>query len=293
MVGLNSSSVLPYAWLFKRLWLGTLGGALLLFGLSYNIYTYALFCCIMCFGAQREFYRLFPHTASPRDKLGGIVIGLLLFFYTFCARLEYISWEWGIVFLLLPFLGLLKNLYRPQKESPFENLSVIFFGILYIAVPCAILNFWTLSPEGDHNPIPLLGSCIIIWGQDSGAFIVGRLVGRHPLFFRHSPRKTWEGLLAGVFFSFVAGFLLRYTTGSTIWWCMAPLLSVTSVYGDLIASMLKRHFEVKDTGHSLSSHGGFLDRFDSFLFSVPFVALFYKIYERYEDVFDPFLSLLP
>ena len=132
----------------------------------------------------------------------------------------------------------------------------------------------------DYNPNILLGSFILVWVNDSFAFIVGKNFGKQKLFERISPKKTVEGFLGGLFFSCVASYFIATfanTLEFTNWLVLAIIISVFGTLGDLIESKFKRQANVKDSGVIMPGHGGLLDRLDSIIFAAPFIYLFLRI----------------
>jgi phosphatidate cytidylyltransferase len=120
------------------------------------------------------------------------------------------------------------------------------------------------------------------WSNDSFAYLAGRFFGKHKLFERISPKKTWEGFFGGVagsiFFAYILSILFPMWTGYDVsfltYAILAVITSITSTYGDLAESMIKRNLQIKDTGTALPGHGGFLDRFDGLIFSLPACTLY-------------------
>jgi phosphatidate cytidylyltransferase len=164
-----------------------------------------------------------------------------------------------------------------DKPNVLQNLAFSILPMVYIAIPLSILVFLT-SPLVT-GPQPhwhlALGFFLILWSDDTFAYLTGILIGKHKLFEKISPKKTWEGSVGGLVFGFVAAYILSvfFTELSTLEWMGAALIiAVTGTLGDLAESLLKRKFEVKDSGNLLPGHGGMLDRLDSVLFSAP--ALF-------------------
>jgi phosphatidate cytidylyltransferase len=139
----------------------------------------------------------------------------------------------------------------------------------------------------DYNPKIIIGLFILIWTNDTFAYIVGKSIGKHKLFERISPKKTIEGFFGGITFAIVAGYLISrfYIKASPqfsdksilIWTIIAIIVGVMGTIGDLIESKFKRIAGVKDSGKIMPGHGGILDRLDSVIFVAPFVYLFYKI----------------
>ena len=138
-------------------------------------------------------------------------------------------------------------------------------------------------------PMILLAMFFFIWINDTGAFLVGSMAGRHRLFERISPKKSWEGFFGGLFFCIGFAFLCRYCldglfnlehVGADIgfWLGMAITVSVFGTWGDLVESLIKRGLHIKDSGNLIPGHGGILDRIDSLLLVLPSIFLYYFIY---------------
>lgn len=157
----------------------------------------------------------------------------------------------------------------------YNNLQKLIISILYIGGGCIFL---TMIPyRADHFAKSLIiGIFILIWVNDSFAYLVGKTMGKHKLFERISPKKTIEGFLGGLFFSLIAAVLLyRFTSELNLWqWIILALVVVLSgTLGDLVESGFKRAAGVKDSGAILPGHGGLLDRLDSLIFAAPFAYL--------------------
>lgn len=180
-----------------------------------------------------------------------------------------------ILSIPLVFLIFIRELFANTKE-PFTNLAHLFLGIFYIGLPMSMLIL--VGIEGDtYLPNTVFGILLLTWANDSGAYLIGSKIGKTPLFPRISPNKTWEGSIGGAITTIAAGFLLSLVFSEQSlfnWLIIAGLTAIFGSIGDLIESMLKRSKGVKDSGSFLPGHGGFLDRFDAFIFVVPFVAAF-------------------
>jgi phosphatidate cytidylyltransferase len=150
-------------------------------------------------------------------------------------------------------------------------------SLLYIVLPLVLMmaiRQGALIPEMGPQPWILLGMFIIVWVNDTGAYLSGRLIGRHALAPRVSPKKTWEGLAGGLILAGIAAWILYSLTRSFDWhiWFVVYILTVTfGTLGDLFESWLKRRAGLKDSGSILPGHGGVLDRLDSLLFAAPLV----------------------
>lgn len=131
-----------------------------------------------------------------------------------------------------------------------------------------------------YNPNILLGAFILVWVNDSFAYLVGKNFGKQKLFPSISPKKTVEGFLGGLLFACISSYFIAkytYTLGSSEWLILAIIVSVFGTLGDLIESKYKRQAGVKDSGVIMPGHGGLLDRLDSIIFAAPFIYLFLRI----------------
>lgn len=212
-------------------------------------------------------------------KVLGIAIGvtpfLLAAYYHFGKIDNSVEFLRTCILLFLPvtFFLFIIELFAKSK-SPFENLGYQFLGLIYIGVPFALVQFIAIE-EGNYYPNIILGLLLLTWANDTGAYIIGSQIGKTKLFPRISPNKTWEGSLGGVAVTFIiAWFLSIYVKELSLmnWLVLATLASIFASLGDLIESMLKRSLGVKDSGTIMPGHGGFLDRFDAFIFLLPFAA---------------------
>lgn len=180
-----------------------------------------------------------------------------------------------LISIPLMFLVFVRELYA-KTEKPFSNIAHVFLGLVYIGFPFAMLLY--VAIEGDtYFPNTVLGLLLLTWANDSGAYIIGSQIGKTPLFPRISPNKTWEGSIGGALTALAASFLLSriFPEQTTLtWMVLASLTVIFGSIGDLIESMLKRSKGVKDSGTIMPGHGGFLDRFDAFIFLLPFAAAY-------------------
>jgi phosphatidate cytidylyltransferase len=152
------------------------------------------------------------------------------------------------------------------------------------------LTFFIANIESQFTGAILLGVLFIIWGNDSGAYIIGSLIGKNKLIPHVSPNKTIEGFLGGGLFCFLIAYLNIHVFSNIAamdallnlkplaWYLIAGVVFIFATMGDLVESLLKRSLEIKDSGNILPGHGGFLDRFDAFLFVLPFVVAIIKIF---------------
>lgn len=167
-----------------------------------------------------------------------------------------------------------------KSDSPLADLAKSMMTQLYIGLPLGIMAYMGNS-FGLHFVLAIF---FMIWINDTGAFLVGSTLGRHRLFERISPKKSWEGFFGGLVFNMVAG-LLFFTYGRiffdledfSLWQSIAlgAVVTVFGTWGDLIESMIKRNLQIKDSGNIIPGHGGILDRIDSLLLVMPAVLLYY------------------
>ena len=149
-------------------------------------------------------------------------------------------------------------------------------GICYVALPLTLMAYIPFVGRYAWNPWTMLFFVFIIWANDVFAYLVGMAFGRHRLFERLSPKKSWEGFFGGVAGALVMGYVASRCMGEA-WWVwigLALVAAVTGVLGDLVESMFKRAAGVKDSGTIIPGHGGILDRFDAMLLAAPFVVVY-------------------
>jgi len=169
-----------------------------------------------------------------------------------------------------------------HKQTEVSTFSKYIYLIGYIILPFIIISKIPFGVKG-YNPKIIIGIFILIWTNDTFAYIVGKSIGRHKLFEKISPKKTIEGFIGGVVFAVLASFIISkyYIEGGklaqNIWIGIALIVGVFGTTGDLIESKFKRIANVKDSGKIMPGHGGILDRLDSVIFVAPFVFLFYQI----------------
>jgi phosphatidate cytidylyltransferase len=176
-------------------------------------------------------------------------------------------------------IKLLFYLFQLQKTN-FKTVTLYLLLIGYIIIPFIIINYISIGKSG-YNPKILISILILIWTNDTFAYLVGKQLGKHKLFPSVSPKKTIEGFVGGIVFTSLASILLsKYYIESNIlyiWISIGLIVSIFSTLGDLIQSKFKRVAGIKDSGKIMPGHGGILDRLDSIIFVIPFINLFYLI----------------
>ena len=182
------------------------------------------------------------------------------------------------IILLLPLMFICE-LFR-KSATPIANIATTLMGVVYVAMPLSLLLFIPLLlGGGEWKPWTLLFYIFIIWANDVFAYLFGISFGKHRLFERISPKKSWEGFVGGLVGAMAMGYLAATIMGGdhVEWIGMALIAAITGVFGDLVESLFKRSVDVKDSGQVIPGHGGWLDRFDALLLSVPFAFIYLVI----------------
>ena len=175
-------------------------------------------------------------------------------------------------------LFLIKDLFS-EKTTPLFSSKRFILTTFYISSAFVFLILIADYNE-TYNPNILLGSFILVWVNDSFAYLVGKNFGKQKLFEKISPKKTVEGFLGGLLFSCIASYFIAtftQTLNFTSWLVLSIAITVFGTLGDLIESKFKRQANVKDSGALMPGHGGLLDRLDSIIFAAPFIYLFLRI----------------
>jgi len=210
--------------------------------------------------------------------------------YFFYAMTYYCSDLYGgaaksVVFI--PYLVtivylLVAELYAKQSD-PINNWAYTMLSQMYIALPFSLLNVLAFTATGDgvvrYNMLLPLSVFIFLWVNDSGAYCVGSLLGRHKLFPRISPGKSWEGSIGGGVFVLAAAYAISYYLDGVMlthleWLGLGLVVVIFGTWGDLVESLFKRTLGIKDSGNILPGHGGMLDRFDSSLLAIPAAVVY-------------------
>jgi phosphatidate cytidylyltransferase len=281
-----NSPLKKYNNLTQRLITGILGSAAIITAVSLGEWTYFIVFFIICLFALLEFYKLVGLDAVVPQKAYGTFCGVLIFVLSFFIEGKILidgktlpTHYYILIFPLIACIYMIK-LYKKAERKPFTNIAFTFLGIFYVAVPFALLNVVAYD-QGHYNYEIILGSLLILWASDTGAYFAGTFFGRRKLFERISPKKSWEGFAGGAALAMIFVFGLSYFLHSLMlheWIIVGVIIIVGGTFGDLIESLFKRSIEIKDSGDSLPGHGGFLDRFDGLLISAPFIAAYLEIF---------------
>jgi phosphatidate cytidylyltransferase len=269
--------------------------AVMLTGLLWNTWSFFILFSIIHFGCWYEYQKLLakidPAYAeiSSFQKYGVMIAGWCIMMY--CARpgfagdignagLHNAGLYGGLLFLFI--LPVAEILYT--RKTYLRNMGYSMLGLIYISLSLGmLLNLRTFYPGTaleTVNKLLVLAIILSLWVNDTMAYLVGSLIGKTPL-SDISPKKTWEGTIGGIIFAVLTMGAVGYFLSSDFemqavsqWMIVAAIAAIAGTLGDLLQSKLKRLADVKDSGHILPGHGGFLDRFDSLLFATPFIWLY-------------------
>ena len=271
--------------LIQRIFTGLILVIVIFYSIIYGPFSFILLMLAINILGLLEFYRLFnSYTRLPRN-ITGIILSVSILITSIVVVSGTCGWRAWLVNIPLVFGIFLMELYLKSKD-PFQNLAFIFLGIICITIPLCFFTALAVLPPGPghysvgYYPYLVLGYFFILWSNDSGAYFAGKYFGKHPLFLRLSPKKTWEGSFMGAVCALSVAFFLFgiFSTLNRIEWIsVALIIIVTGTFGDLIKSMMKRSVDVKDSGTILPGHGGILDRFDTLLGSAPFVFCYLSL----------------
>lgn len=255
----------------------------MLAGIIIHPYLFAPVFAALLFLTLSEYYKISLNIDLLPQKIAGLISGILLFTIFFLVANNLIARQFILVTLLIPFIVLLAELFG-KGEACFKNSAITLFGIVYVALPFGLLNFLIIpgNQTGSHfYPWILVGVFLIIWIYDSMAYVSGSLLGKHKIYAKISPKKSWEGLIGGAVFAVITGILnavLFNKLSITNWIIIALLIVIFGTSGDFFESKLKRETGVKDSGNIMPGHGGMLDRFDSLLFAVPVIYIWLSLF---------------
>ena len=230
-----------------------------------------------------EFLGLLSRTGTVKVNRPIVIMGSCYLFFAFWLNCltdgeSLIIFAPYLIFLLYSYI---KELYI-KNPNPIVNLGATMLSQMYIVLPLSLINvlafkdFACFDGEAPYYAIPL-AIYVFIWANDTGAYLVGSLIGRHRLFPRISPKKSWEGSVGGALLTMGCGVAVaQFCSFMNVWqWIgMALVVVVFGTFGDLTESMIKRHLGIKDSGNMLPGHGGILDRLDSMLFAIPAVMVY-------------------
>ncbi len=259
---------------------------LLLGSLLWNYVSFSAFFFLVSMLALGEFYKIAEKLNTRPYKATGFILAILI--YVSVLRIDYFvgpetfSYRYfNLLMLCLTFVVAAVAMFS-KREQPLHNALFTVFGIVYAVLPFCILHRLVVFSGpvvagAVYNPWQLFSVIILIWSNDTLAYLGGSLFGRHKMIERISPGKTWEGTLTGIALTTPISYFLKSDFGgdndSMRWIFYGVLVPILATIGDLVESMIKRQAGVKDSGSIMPGHGGALDRFDSLIFVTPFVLV--------------------
>lgn len=236
-------------------------------------YVFSIFYLLLSVLCLQEFYRLTRQSGQQPNINTGLLTGALI--YAAFASLGYSTQGYLLIALLTLTLSsvFIQQLFQ-TSPAPFTDIAYTFLGLIFAIMPFCFFHALAFIQHGIFNFHFPLAFFLMLWANDTGAYLTGRWLGRTKLFERHSPKKTWEGFFGGVAISAGVAVIISHFYPELAWrqWVsVAVLIGCFGTLGDLTESMFKRSINVKDSGSILPGHGGLLDRFDGLLLAAPVV----------------------
>jgi len=221
-----------------------------------------------------EFYSLIKQSGFSPNQQTGILNGVFIYVIFALLTADNIPEYHKLLFLLvLTFTAIFTQELFKKSFTPFTNIAYTFLGLILTIIPFTFFHALAYL-QGDFNFHFPIAFFLMLWSNDTGAYLTGMAFGKHKLFERHSPKKTWEGFIGGVLIAAGVGVVIGQFYTELTWqqWAgMGVIIGVIGTIGDLVESMFKRSINVKDSGSILPGHGGLLDRFDGLFLAVPIV----------------------
>lgn len=270
----------------KRIIPGLSFGAIIGGAIYFSEWSYALILILSIILCTNEFYKI---VKSIRDEENDVFIEFHKYFVIVLAICSFIlsfmflgGFLSSRVLSIIPllFLAILFIELFSKSSKPFMNIGLNVTSLLYIGMPMFMANYIVFLNQKYDGRL-LLGAMLLVMLNDVGAYFMGNWFGKTPLFSRISPKKTIEGTIGGYLVTLLGGYLAHILIGETQvgvtlidWLVIAILCSTGAIIGDLVESLFKRSLQIKDSGSAIPGHGGFLDRFDAILYSLPIIAVY-------------------
>ena len=258
-------------------------GAVVIFLLNYNKFTEFLFLILVGIGTGYEYIKikagnqLRPVLHITATILFGIYPAFLQYYYSSLnATGVYVI----LILLIIHGIYLIAGLFLNAGWRTQNRIRVYFEVLLYIGLPLLLMTKLFIQDRVTGHSIIFL-IILLIWLNDTFAYLVGSIAGKHKLMPSVSPGKTVEGFIGGGIFTFLGAWILSYyykEFSLSFLLAGAAVIWITGTLGDLIESKIKRSYGLKDSGNIMPGHGGFLDRFDSFIFASVWMLVLYSLY---------------
>lgn len=259
--------------------------AVLICGIIFNQYIFVfVFSLILALGLN-ELYGLFNKHGNvkisiPLNILGGLFLFIASYLYFSATISSLVVFAPFSIYLLVLFIS---ELYL-RHPNPIKSLAYSLLGQVYLSLFFSLLCYIAFNYNSEiqsYHFAYILAMFLFIWVNDSFAYLFGSMFGKNKMFERISPKKSWEGFAGGAICTIIVAIIYaKFFTQIPIfaWVAIAVIQVVFGTLGDLIESLFKRTLEVKDSGNIIPGHGGILDRFDSFIFSIPAQFIFLLIF---------------
>lgn len=268
-----------FSTLLQRLITGGIFVAIIIAALWYNAYASFVVFGVAMYFTLIEFLQMSASKTITKTFINVLkVMMMLIYAMTYFYAIGMLSIS--PLYWIIPFFIILAiiDLFNKEGET-FHNISTAVLSLIYIVLPFSMVNVM-INMDGEFSGLILLLIFFLIWINDSFAYVFGISFGKHRLWERISPKKSWEGFIGGglttlIISGFAARFFFQELYLEIIG--LAIIVVIFGTFGDLFESQLKRKFGIKDSGTALPGHGGFLDRFDSFLFIIPIAIVYLQI----------------
>jgi phosphatidate cytidylyltransferase len=266
--------------ILKNLFIRSLSGAVYVSAIIASLFLsewfFAAICLLFNVLALAEFQKF---NSSFKKVNLWLLTGSVFFFIIFhLGFIGLIESKWIFLSVILPLIVLSASLYKKDVDI-FKSLFFDLTGYIYITIPLIILNYLNINLQEQYSAVVLL-VFVLIWANDTFAYLSGMMLGKHKLFERITPKKTWEGFFGGMIATILLSWFLFKFSGFEsliLWLVLGAVVSAVSVFGDFVESMFKRVAGLKDSGNIIPGHGGILDRIDSLLFVFPVVFVYFKL----------------
>ncbi len=267
----------------KRVWVSVFSIPLILAAIYFGNFFFFLFVQIIALVSFYEYSVLVKNKGSNVNTLVGYLALIFLITDQFVPFFDLYSFLLVLV-LLITGIELFRN-----KDSAIYNSGSTLLGVFYIGLFAgSLIGIREFYPRIDdlynQGGFVIIAMFITIWICDSAAFFGGTALGKHKLFPRVSPNKSWEGAIFGFIFAVLAMILLKIIFLNFLNWITVLsfgfIIGIVGQIGDLVESLIKRDAGVKDSSNLIPGHGGIFDRFDSILYTAPVILLYLKYFGR-------------
>lgn len=260
---------------------GSIYVILLVISLLLGKFTFGVFFLIISIIAINEFYKISKLLNFRPLKIWGYISTVIVFLLSYLINANYLP-SVAYIFILFIFLTLfiVELIFNYKINEIFINISINIFAFIYIILPISLLPGIAFI-NGTYSHKMLLYIFILICVNDTMAYVVGMILGKHKIHKEISPKKSWEGFFGGLIFTFLVSYVLskyNFVQIKNQYYIPAIIIPIFGTTGDFFESLLKRKANIKDSGNILPGHGGILDRIDSLLFIIPVIYIWLKFF---------------